>query len=432
MRLLTPARVPAGGEARVQLRMENVSRLPTGLLMLQDRVPYVLGPRPRFVLDRVEPGGRREVSYRVRSDLRGRYPLGPLQLRLTDPFGMVELTRSFSTYDTLTVVPRTEALPPVRLGGESSGYGDGSRRSLALAGDDDVIPRTYRRGDDLRRVHWRSTARYGELMVRREEQPRRSKATVLLDTRHDAYEGAGPGSAFEWAVSGAASTLLHLLEHGFSVRLLTDTGDSVPGGAGGGFSSGPQESAEAAGLMMDTLAVVGHSDGPDLVGAYEALRGAGTGRLRRSRPPTGSSSPSSGTWTTYKRNWRPGCASAAGARWRSSWTPRPGPACPPGWRKPCAGCATRAGRRWPPRPAPPSPTCGAGPVPPRSARLPPEAADERASTADALRTAGDAAHRVVADAAGGVARLAGAGRAAAGRAESGRHAAPAGCRWPGP
>ncbi|KOU13869.1 membrane protein [Streptomyces sp. WM6372] len=275
-RRLTPMRVPAGSEARVRLRMENVSRLPTGLLMLQDRVPYVLGPRPRFVLDRVEPGGRREVSYRVRSDLRGRYPLGPLQLRLTDPFGLVELTRSFSTYDTLTVIPRTEPLVPVRLTGETSGYGDGSRRSLALAGDDDVIPRTYRRGDDLRRVHWRSTARYGELMVRREEQPQRSKATVLLDTRGAAFEGAGPDSAFEWAVSGAASTLVHLLEQGFSARLLTDSGTSAPGSGGsGGFSSGGQESAEAAGLMMDTLAVVGHSDGAGLARAYDALRSGG-------------------------------------------------------------------------------------------------------------------------------------------------------------
>ncbi|MCZ9344391.1 DUF58 domain-containing protein, partial [Streptomyces sp. TRM76130] len=114
-RRLTPARVPATAEARVHLRVENVSRLPTGLLMLQDRVPYVLGPRPRFVLDRVEAGGRREVSYRVRSDLRGRYPLGPLQLRLTDPFGMCELTRSFSAQETLTVTPRVEPLPPVRL-----------------------------------------------------------------------------------------------------------------------------------------------------------------------------------------------------------------------------------------------------------------------------------------------------------------------------
>ncbi|MFE6164230.1 DUF58 domain-containing protein [Streptomyces sp. NPDC056486] len=278
-RRLSPARVPASSEARVHLRMDNVSRLPTGLLMLQDRVPYVLGPRPRFVLDRVEAGGRREVSYRVRSDLRGRYPLGPLQLRLTDPFGMCELTRSFSTFDTLTVIPRVEALPPVRLTGEAKGYGDGRHRSLALAGEDDVIPRGYRHGDDLRRVHWRSTARYGELMVRREEQPQRARCTVLLDTRAHAFRGAGPDSAFEWAVSGTASALVHMLERGFSVRLLTDTGNSVPGEGSGGFAGASQESADAAGLMMDTLAVIDHSDGAGLSPAYDVLRGGNEGLL---------------------------------------------------------------------------------------------------------------------------------------------------------
>ncbi|MFF8590119.1 DUF58 domain-containing protein [Streptomyces sp. NPDC015220] len=279
-RRLAPARVPAGTEARVHLRMDNVSRLPTGLLMLQDRVPYVLGPRPRFVLDRVEPGGRREVSYRVRSDLRGRYPLGPLQLRLTDPFGMCELTRSFATSDTLTVVPRVAPLPPVRLGGEAKGYGDGRQRSPALAGEDDVIPREYRYGDDLRRVHWRSTARHGELMVRREEQPQRgARCTVLLDTRALAFRGAGPDSAFEWAVSGAASVLVHMLERGFSVRLLTDTGDSVPGESADGFAGAGQESADAAGLMMDTLAVIDHSDGAGLSRAYDVLRGGHEGLL---------------------------------------------------------------------------------------------------------------------------------------------------------
>lgn len=263
----------------MHLRMDNVSRLPTGLLMLQDRVPYVLGPRPRFVLDRVEAGGRREVSYRVRSDLRGRYPLGPLQLRLSDPFGMCELTRSFSTYDTLTVIPRVEPLPPVRFSGEAKGYGDGRQRSLALAGEDDVIPRGYRYGDDLRRVHWRSTARYGELMVRREEQPQRSRCTVLLDTRGPAFQGAGPDSAFEWAVSGTASVLVHMLERGFSVRLLTDTGSSVPGEGADGFAGASQESADAAGLMMDTLAVIDHSDGTGLSRAYDVLRGGNEGLL---------------------------------------------------------------------------------------------------------------------------------------------------------
>ncbi|MFD3665490.1 DUF58 domain-containing protein [Streptomyces sp. NPDC058659] len=277
-RRLTPQRVEAGSEARVQLRMENVSKLPTGLLMLQDHVPYMLGPRPRFVLDRVEAGGRREVSYRVRSDLRGRFPLGPLQLRLNDPFGMCELTRAFSAYDTLTVVPRTEALPPVKLAGEAAGYGDGQQRSLALAGDDDVIPRAYRHGDDLRRVHWRSTARYGELMVRREEQPQRARCTVLLDTRRVAYQGTGPDSAFEWAVSGAASSLVHMLERGYAVRLLTDTGSAVPEGSDG-FVGSTQDSADTAGLMMDTLAIVDHSEGAGLSRASDVLRGGNEGLL---------------------------------------------------------------------------------------------------------------------------------------------------------
>ncbi|MER7109548.1 DUF58 domain-containing protein [Streptomyces sp. NPDC000229] len=278
-RRLSPQRVPAGAEARVHLRMENVSRLPTGLLMLQDHVPYVLGPRPRFVLDRVEAGGRREVSYRVRSDLRGRYPLGPLQLRLSDPFGMCELARSFSAYDMLTVIPRTEPLPPGRLPGEASGYGEGRQRSLALAGEDDVIPREYRYGDDLRRVHWRSTARYGELMVRREEQPQRARCTVLLDTREVAYQGSGPDSAFEWAVSGAASVVVHMLEQGFAVRLLTDEGSPLPGDGSDGFTGSTQDSADAAGLMMDTLAVVDHSDGAGLSRAYDLLRGGNEGLL---------------------------------------------------------------------------------------------------------------------------------------------------------
>lgn len=278
-RRLAPGRVPAGSEARVQLRIDNVSRLPTGVLMLQDRVPYVLGPRPRFVLDRVEIGGRREVSYRVRSDLRGRYHLGPLQLRLTDPFGMCELTRSFSSYDTLTVVPRVEPLPPVRLSGEAAGYGDGRYRSLALAGEDDVIPRGYRHGDDLRRVHWRSTARHGELMVRREEQPQRARCTVLLDTRRLAHQGAGPDSPFEWAVSGAASAATHLLERGYSVRLLTDTGSSVPGHDGAGGHASTHDSADAAGLLLDTLAVVEHSDGAGVSRAHDVLRGGNEGLL---------------------------------------------------------------------------------------------------------------------------------------------------------
>ncbi|WP_370064659.1 DUF58 domain-containing protein [Streptacidiphilus sp. MAP5-3] len=275
-RRLTPSRIPAGQEARVHLRVDNISRVPTGLLLLEDRVPYVLGPRPRFALDRVEPRGYREVSYRVRSDLRGRYPLGPLQLRLADPFGLCELSRAFTSHDLLTVVPQVQALAPVKLTGEWSGFGDSQARAVALAGEDDVVPREYRQGDDLRRVHWRSTAKYGELMVRREEQPLRHHATVLLDTRRSGHRGSGPASSFEWAVSAAASIALHLLERGYEVRLLTDTGEAVS--AVGALSAGGS-AAEAAGLMLDHLAMVELSESDDLTSAEEVLRLGGEGLL---------------------------------------------------------------------------------------------------------------------------------------------------------
>ncbi|MBL1066767.1 DUF58 domain-containing protein [Streptomyces sp. 7-21] len=272
-RRLTPARVDAGTDARVHLRVENVARVPSGMLLLQDRLPYALGPRPRFVLDRIEPGERREVTYRVRSDQRGRYPIGPLQLRLADPFGMVELTRSFHSYDMMTVLPRVEPLPPVRLGGDAAGGDDGAGRTVAVSGADDIIPREYRHGDDLRRVHWRSTAHRGTLMVRREEQPVRAHCTILLDTRRVAYAGAGPGSPFERAVSGAASAVRHLVERDYVVRLVTETGLQLPGPethASGG---------EVLDLIMDALALIDHSAETGLDGAGTALRGADSGLI---------------------------------------------------------------------------------------------------------------------------------------------------------
>ncbi|UED83689.1 DUF58 domain-containing protein [Streptomyces profundus] len=267
-RWLEPTRVPAGQECRVYLRMENTTRTPSGVLMLQDRVPYVLGPRPRFVLDRIEPGGRREVSYRVRSQLRGVYPLGPLQLRLADPFGMVELTRSFRAHDTMTVLPAIEPLPQVRLGGGARGAGAGRRQALALAGEDDLIPRAYRHGDDVRRVHWRSTAHRGALMVRREESPHQARCTVLLDTRRAGYVLGGTSAPFERTVSAAASVISHLAQQNYEVTLLTDTGAQLPPPGGGG------DAMELAARLMDFLAVVDHSDEPGFERALAAPRGA--------------------------------------------------------------------------------------------------------------------------------------------------------------
>ncbi|GAA0942400.1 DUF58 domain-containing protein [Nonomuraea longicatena] len=267
-RRLDPVRGEVGGEATVTLRLENVTRLPTGLLLIEDTVPYALGVRPRFVLDRVEARGVREIAYRVRSDLRGRFTIGPLSVRITDPFGLVELTRAFSISDTLTVTPQVHALPHIRLSGEWTGGGDSRTRSVAAAGDDDVAPREYRQGDDLRRVHWRSTARRGELMVRREEQQWQSRGALLLDTRRSAHRGEGPRSSFEVAVSAAASIGTHLAHEGLGLRLVTDQGREHLADSGLG------------GSLLDTLAVIKNSPARSLEIGVSALRqGTGDGLL---------------------------------------------------------------------------------------------------------------------------------------------------------
>ncbi|MPZ28603.1 MAG: DUF58 domain-containing protein [Micromonosporaceae bacterium] len=266
-RTLEPQRLPAGASAQVRLRLQNLSRLLTGTLLLEDRLPYALGSRPRLVLERLAGNQATSVTYSVRADVRGRYEVGPLVVRLTDPFGLCELTRAFPSVDRLTVIPEVVSLPTIRLAGEYTGTGDSRARSVAVHGEDDAATREYRHGDDLRRVHWRSTARVGELMVRREEQPWESRATVVLDTRAFAHRGEGPAASFEWAVSAAASVAVHLRHGGYRIRLVTPTID-VDANDGSGD-----------GALLDHLAEVRTSSRSDLATLVDQVRSRSEGGL---------------------------------------------------------------------------------------------------------------------------------------------------------
>jgi uncharacterized protein (DUF58 family) len=266
-RSLEPQRLPVGASAQVRLRLQNLSRLLTGTLLLEDRLPYALGSRPRLVLERLGGNQATSVTYSVRADARGRYEIGPLVVRLTDPFGLCELIRSFPSVDRLTVIPEVVPLPTIRLAGEYTGTGDSRARSVAVHGEDDAATREYRHGDDLRRVHWRSTARVGELMVRREEQPWESRATVVLDTRAFAHRGEGPTASFEWAVSAAASIALHLRRAGYRLRLVSPTIDvDASDGAGDG-------------AVLDHLAEVHTRGRSDLAALVEQVRSRADGGL---------------------------------------------------------------------------------------------------------------------------------------------------------
>jgi uncharacterized protein (DUF58 family) len=243
VREVNPARVPAGQTATVTIRLDNVSRLPTGLLLTEDTVPYSIGARPRFILDRIEPGGTRQLSYPIQPDHRGKFAIGPLQVRVADAFGLAKIGSTAAPPCTLVVTPPVTALQRTALAGSWLGEGDARASTAAAAGEDDVVPRAYRDGDELRRVHWRSTARYGELMVRREEQRWRNRAVLFLDTRQNGHGGRGPASSFEYAISAAASIGVHLAHEEIDGEFVTDAGAVK---APGSFED----------VLLDTLAVI--------------------------------------------------------------------------------------------------------------------------------------------------------------------------------
>ncbi len=154
-----------------------------------------------------------------------------------------------------------QALPAVRLTGEYAGSGESRARSVAVHGDDDAATREYRHGDDLRRVHWRSTARTGELMVRREEQPWESRATLVLDTRSAGHRGEGPTASFEWAVSAVASIAVHLRQQGYKLRMVTGSGIDVDAGE-----------VDGDGLLLDYLAEVQPDPRADIASLVDRVR----------------------------------------------------------------------------------------------------------------------------------------------------------------
>jgi uncharacterized protein (DUF58 family) len=256
-RTLGAAQVEVGQRAVVHLELTNVGPT-TGVLLIEEQIPWALGSRPRFVIDSMRPGWRRQVDYPVQAEVRGKYEIGPLRVRVGDPFGLVELHRTFTKTSSLVVIPTTEPLPAIPLLGAWTGSGDNRPRPFASGSAADVTVRDYRVGDDLRRVHWRSTAKVGALMVRREEQPWQSRCTLFLDNRARVHRGQGPHSSLERAVTAAASIAVHLTTQGFQVRLVSALGEEIEHGWHDGDVSA------SARPLLERLAVLPTVPTPDL------------------------------------------------------------------------------------------------------------------------------------------------------------------------
>ncbi|HEX4979986.1 MAG TPA: DUF58 domain-containing protein [Acidimicrobiales bacterium] len=262
-RSLHPPRVHAGSDSRVELDLRNVGNRRTPVLSVDDA--FDRGERwARFLVPPLAPGEATRAAYRLPTDRRGVYDIGPLEVVLSDPFSLCSTRTTAAGVSQLTVYPRIDlvrALPTAR--GQDPHSGTQRPRALLGAGEDFYALRQYEVGDDLRRVHWKSTARLDELMIRQDEMPWQTRLTILLDVRASVHDD----ESLELAVSAAASIHDASRRRQSLIRLVsTDGTDS-------GFAAGTAHDE----AILEHLAGVGASRHDRLAGVTAALRRAGNG-----------------------------------------------------------------------------------------------------------------------------------------------------------
>lgn len=305
-----PQKVVRGEVAEARLTATAPAGRSAPAMTVRDRI----GGRPiDLQLARLSAGKSRETHYDLPTARRGLVEVGPLREVRTDPFGLLQAERHLGEAATLWVYPRVHPLVPLTSGTRRDLDGptsDGAAGSITFH-----TLREYVTGDDLRLVHWRSSARTGTLMVRQQVDPSQPHTTVVLDTHPDSYPqqpsgrdpagAASPGSGgardgdgaaeidesdlFEAAVEAAASVLVASASRNFPARLLTGNGGLVGGRSGGknaattmldhltpleptGHRLGEVATRLAAEPGGNSLVVVtGNPDPPELM-AIEALR----------------------------------------------------------------------------------------------------------------------------------------------------------------
>ena len=224
-----PPRGTVGQEIEVRVEVVNRSGRRTPVLLFEDQLPAGLQASTRVVVPPLSPMESARLSYRLLAARRGRFTVGPSRLLSVEPFGLVERTWEASLRDELLVRPQVHTLTPVLPVRRTGRGGDSDLGGAGVVGDPDMSVREHRHGDDLSRVHWPTTARRGQLMVRPDQHPQDHNAVVLLDSRADGQRGSEERSSLELLVSAAASVLVHAADLGQRVALLGDGQDPAPG-----------------------------------------------------------------------------------------------------------------------------------------------------------------------------------------------------------
>ncbi len=248
-----------GDTTTVTLIIDNLGTSSVTNLTVEDDVNR-LGVAT-FEVAKIGKGETTTATYRVTCRPRGVYRVGPTAVRNSDPLGLAELRTVTGPIDRIVVYPTVEHLsgfPIVR--GQDPAMQASRPEHSRQGGEDFYTLREYQRGDDLRRVHWPSSAKTDKLMIRQLETPWQSRALVLFDIRSSVYESQ---DVFERAVSGAATIVTHLVGSGFDADLWA--GDAEP------------IDATRYGSAMEKLALVAPDPAIDIEAVASRIRQKGGG-----------------------------------------------------------------------------------------------------------------------------------------------------------
>ena len=240
-------RAEVGDRIEERLALENHSWIPKLWVQVSDG-STLPGHHAGYVSS---VGPRQRIAWRARTlcRKRGRYTLGPVTATTGDPLGMFRRELTLAPSSQLLVLPNVFDLRAFPLfPGVMPGRGRGSQRSLQTT-TNVVTVRNYMAGDALTRIHWASTARHGQLMVKEFDLDPTIDVVILLDLDKDAHAGADESSTEEYSVTIAASLAAYLLRHRDLIVALEAPGPS-------GISLPVDRGERQLDRMLEALAIV--------------------------------------------------------------------------------------------------------------------------------------------------------------------------------